>query len=43
MRHTTVRDGKRLIWHTERLWVLAKDIVPFEKKIDEIAEVDRDC
>lgn len=43
MRHSTIQNGKRLIWDTRRLWTLTKDLVPFEKKLDEIAEIDWDC
>ena len=42
-RHSTVRDGKRLVWYTERLWSLARDLEPFEKRINEIPELDIDC
>lgn len=41
--HTTVRDGKRLLWHTERLWELAKALEPFEILVEDIPELDQNC
>jgi hypothetical protein len=42
-KHTTVREGKRLLWYTERLWHLSKDFTPFWISLGEIAELDMDC
>lgn len=41
--HTTLRAEKRLLWYTERLWELAKDLEPFPVLLDDIAELDLDC
>ena len=42
-KHTTIRDGKRLLWYTERLWQLAADLTPFELALSEIPELDMNC
>ena len=42
-KHTTLREGKRLLWYTERLWELSKDFKPFRIPLSEIAELDSDC
>ena len=42
-KHTTVREGKRLLWYTKRLWELSKDFEPFYIPLGEIVELDRDC
>ena len=42
-KHTTVRNGKRLLWYTERLWELSKDLEPFEIEVEGIAELDQNC
>ena len=42
-RHSTIRDGKRLIWYTENLWSKAKSLVPFEVELSSIRELDEDC
>lgn len=42
-KHTTIRDGKRLLWYSERLWHLASDLIPFEIEIDSIKEFDQNC
>lgn len=42
-KHSTVRNGKRLVWHTEKLWALSAHLVPFEIEIAAIGELDRDC
>ena len=42
-RHSIIRDGKRLIWLTEELWEKARDLEPFEIRVSEIRELDRDC
>lgn len=41
--HSTVRGGRRLVWHTERLWALSADLEPFELRIDAVPELDQDC
>jgi hypothetical protein len=41
--HTTIREGKRLLWYTERLWELSKELTPFRISLHEITELDRDC
>ncbi|NNE65864.1 MAG: hypothetical protein HKN33_04800 [Pyrinomonadaceae bacterium] len=43
MKHSTVRNGKRLIWKTERLWDLARDLEPFEVEVESFRELDQDC
>lgn len=42
-KHTTTREGKRLLWYTERLWELAKNLEPFYVPLDKIAELDKNC
>jgi len=42
-RHSTLRDGRRLIWRCERLWELAAELEPFELALDEIAGLDQNC
>ena len=42
-KHTTIREGKRLLWYTERLWELSKNFEPFYISLDEITELDQDC
>lgn len=42
-KHTTIRDGKRHLWYTERLWELSKEFTPFWISLNEIAELDSDC
>jgi hypothetical protein len=42
-KHTTIRDGKRFLWYSDRLWSLASNLVPFEIEIDSIKEFDRNC
>ena len=41
--HSTERDGKRYIWYTERLWLLAKDLPEYEADVEHFEELDRDC
>ena len=41
--HTTVRDGKRLLWYTEGLWKKAEQLVPFEVEVAAIGELDENC
>jgi hypothetical protein len=42
-RHGTTRDGKRLVWYTERLWAEARTLKPFDIELSAIRELDRDC
>ena len=42
-KHSTVRNGRRLVWYTERLWRLAAGLRPFDVEIETIAELDQDC
>lgn len=42
-KHTAVRDGRRLVWYTKRLWDLSRDLEPFELSIESIQELDCDC
>lgn len=42
-KHTTIRDGKRLLWFTERLWREAQSLEPFEIKMSSIKELDQNC
>jgi len=42
-KHTTVREGKRLLWYTEGLWQKSKNLIPFEIEISSIEEVDQNC
>ena len=42
-RHTTIRDGRRLIWQTKRLWKLADHLVPFDLDVSSVKELDQDC
>ncbi len=41
--HSTIRDGKRFVWDTERLWSLSASFPPFEIEVDSIRELDADC
>lgn len=42
-KHSTVRDGKRLVWYTEQLWSHARALTPFEVELASIRELDQDC
>jgi hypothetical protein len=42
-KHTTIRNGKRLLWYTERLWREARELEPFEIQIESIKELDMNC
>ena len=42
-RHTSLRNGKRLVWYTEQLWALAAELPAFELSVTEVAELDQDC
>ena len=41
--HSNTFNGKRYVWHTERLWKLSASFVPFEVEIDSFKELDSDC
>lgn len=42
-KHSRRVPGGRAVWHTERLWILAREL-PVEKvAIADIAELDEDC
>lgn len=42
-KHSTIRNGKRLFWYTERLWKLAETLTPFEKPVSSFKELDVNC
>ena len=42
-KHTTVRNGKRLLWYTEGLWQKAEQLTPFEIEVTAIKELDENC
>lgn len=42
-KHSTVRDGKRLLWYTEGLWEKAAQLTPFEIEIASLKELDENC
>ena len=42
-KHTTVREGKRLLWYTEGLWQKAEGLAPFEIAVASIRELDENC
>ena len=42
-KHSTIRNGKRLVWYTEKLWMQSRDLSPFEIDISSIKELDEDC
>ncbi len=42
-KHSTIRDGKHLVWYTEKLWELAASLTPFEVAVSSIKELDEDC
>jgi hypothetical protein len=41
--HSAVRDGKRLVWYTEKLWSQARTLEPFDIELSTIRELDQDC
>lgn len=41
--HGTVRDGKRLVWYTEKLWAQAASLPVFDVELSSIRELDQDC
>jgi hypothetical protein len=42
-KHSRVTAADRLVWFTERLWYLARDLPVRHIPIDHIAEFDQDC
>ena len=42
-RYTLIRGGQRLMWYTERLWELSKDLPVHEVPIDAIPEFEQNC
>lgn len=42
-KHTTARDGKRLLWYTAGLWQKAASLTPFELEIASVKELDENC
>ena len=42
-KHTTVREGKRLLWYTAGLWKKAEQLTPFEIEVASIKELDENC
>ena len=42
-KHSTIRNGKRLVWYTKKLWILSGDLSPFEIEVSSIKELDEDC
>ena len=42
-KHSTIRNGKRLVWYTEKLWTLSDGLSPFEIEVSSIKELDKDC
>ncbi len=41
--HTTIRDGKRLLWYTQGLWKKAEQLTSFELEIAAVKELDENC
>lgn len=42
-KHTAIKNGKRLLWYSERLWHLAADLEPFAVTVKDIVELDQNC
>ncbi len=42
-KHSRVTPAGRLVWFTERLWYLARNLPVRQIPIDQIAEFDQDC
>ena len=42
-KHTTIRDGRKLLWYTEGLWLKCENLVSFELEISTIKELDQNC
>ncbi len=42
-RHSTIRNGKRLVWYTENLWSKASELRQFDAELSSIKELDEDC
>lgn len=42
-KHTTIRDGKRLLWYTDQLWDQAEGLEPFDLELTSVKELDQNC
>ncbi|MEO7819738.1 MAG: hypothetical protein ABIS18_11460 [Actinomycetota bacterium] len=42
-KHSTIREGRRLVWYAENLWKAASSLEVFEIEVDSIRELDEDC
>lgn len=42
-KHSRIIAGNRVVWHTERLWELARDLPVKLVALDDLPELDRDC
>lgn len=42
-KHSTIRNGKRLVWYTENLWIRSHGLSPFEIEVSSVKELDEDC
>ena len=42
-KHSTIRDGRRLVWYTERLWSLSRALDAFDVPLSTIRELDQNC
>ena len=38
-KHSTIRDGKPLVWYTENLWARSKSLQPFDVELTAIREL----
>ena len=43
MRHSAIRNGRRLIWNTQSLWDQARGLERFELEAESVPKLDRDC
>ena len=41
--HARMLDGKRYVWHVDRLWALASDIAPCQVQVNSLSALDSDC
>ncbi len=42
-KHTSIHNGKTLLWYTENLWKKAENLTPFELEISAVKEMDQNC
>ena len=42
-KHTTIRNGQKLVWYTKRLWRESADLPQFEILVSDIQELDMNC